>query len=96
MVVTQEEHEWAKREARFKAELDARCRDRDFEETGRRKGFQLGRQLGQLIGRIEYVQKSLQQPLTSQEELLLLPLADLQRRAELLAEQVVKHFSKDH
>lgn len=95
-MVTQSERDWAKYEDRFKAELDARSFQKVHEETGLQKGLQKGLQQGlaqgDLIGRIHLAQKLLQQPQTPREELLALPMAELERLGELLEQQVMSGF----
>jgi predicted transposase/invertase (TIGR01784 family) len=104
IMVTQSERDRAKYEERFKAQLDARLRERDLVEDaraqaivegraeglveGRAEGRVEGRVEGKLEGRILTLQEVLGQPQTAPAELERLPLAELQQLAARLEQQL--------
>jgi predicted transposase/invertase (TIGR01784 family) len=90
IMVTQSEHDWARYEERYKAEMDARSRDKDMLETGRRQALQ---QLTQeLVRQVHRCQRLLKQPQTPQGELAALPEVELRRLLENLEQQVDSSF----
>src|SRR5262249_30981074 len=87
IMVTQEERDWARYEERFKAELDARSFQKVHEQTGLQKGLQLG-EARAFVKMIQNCQGKLHQVQTPAEQLLGLPVDELQRLAEQLLDQV--------
>ncbi len=83
-MLTQSDLERERYEARLKAE-----RDRfSFLKAAKEQGMAEGRVQGELVGRIHLCQRFLRLPIISAGELLALPLAELQARAEVLEQQV--------
>ncbi len=73
---------------RYQARLKEQ-RDRvSYIKDAREQGLQEGRAEGEMVGRIHVYQQLLKQPLTPRDELLALPLAELQARAEALERQL--------
>jgi flagellar biosynthesis/type III secretory pathway protein FliH len=102
-MVTQSDHDWAKNEAKFRAELEARSwqpliekkirenREKALVEgraEGLSEGRGEGRAQGDLIGRIQLCQRLLRLPEVSGENLANLSLDELQAMAELLEKQL--------
>jgi predicted transposase/invertase (TIGR01784 family) len=83
-MLTQNDEERERYESRHKAEWDRV----NFLKEFREQGLAEGRAQGQALGRIHVYQRLLKLPLTSPEELLNLPLAELQTRAESLERQL--------
>lgn len=74
--------------ARIKKERDDRARMRDATEEGLKKGRVEGRVEGLLVGRIHAYQQILKTPITPEEELLALPLHELEARTKKLEQQL--------
>jgi predicted transposase/invertase (TIGR01784 family) len=58
-------------------------------KEGHKEGLNLGREEGELLGRIHLCQRMLKLPLTPREELLSLPVAELAERARLLEQNLL-------
>ncbi len=78
--------------ARIKKERDDRARMRDAIEEGLKKGLEQGREEGRVegfvIGRIHAYQQILKTPITPEEDLLALPLHELEARMNKLEQQL--------
>ena len=78
-MLTQTDIERERYEARRKAQLDY--------NSGMNSARRQGQMIGKSIGAIHAYEQMLQQPETPEEQLLVLPLEDLERRAEDLKRQ---------
>jgi predicted transposase/invertase (TIGR01784 family) len=83
-MLTQNDLERQRYQDRIKAERDRLS----FLDDARAEGLEQGLEKGELLGRIHVFQHFLKQPLTSRDELLALPLAELKARADTLEQQV--------
>ena len=100
-MVTQEEHDWARNEERYKAEMDDRFRKR-MEETAFQRGFDEGFARGWAEGyaqglaealadtTIPMFQRVLKRSQTPTQELLRLPVEELQQLAQNLEQELTK------
>ncbi len=85
-VLSQNDLERERYLARVKVQRDELSRLASAREDGREEG----REQGKLIGAIQTCQDLLKQPLTPTEQLLKLPIADLQRLVEQLKQQLAR------
>src|SRR5260370_17461391 len=75
-------------ESRLKAQRDQYSFAKYAREEAMEQGLQQGLEKGQVLGRIDFCQRLLKLPLTRQEELLELPLVELQARAAALEQKL--------
>jgi predicted transposase/invertase (TIGR01784 family) len=83
-MLTQDEQERERYQARLKAQRD----QRSFLKDAREEGLEIGRQIGEIEGRIHLCQRLLKLPLTPADELAALSLPELQARASALEQQL--------
>jgi flagellar biosynthesis/type III secretory pathway protein FliH len=89
-MLSQNELERERYEARRKAQMDHDSGLHDARSEGFEKGIEKGRQEGEKIGTIRFCEKWLNRPQTPTERLTLLSLEDLTRMADELQEQMLK------
>ena len=92
-MLTQSDLERERYESRLKAQRDQFSFLKAAREEAMKEGRQEGRQEGQAVGRIHICQQLLKLPLTPGEELLALPLAELQAKAAELEQQIGTRYS---
>jgi hypothetical protein len=87
-MLTQNDQERERYESRLKAQRDQYSFAECARDEGRNEGREEGLAKGEVLGRIHVYQRLLKLPLTPREDLLGLPLVELQARAAALEQQL--------